>query len=188
MTKYSEEFKEKVVRAYLNGEGGYARVAKEYGMPSIGPLQRWVAAYQKYGLEGIVKSQGKKKYTFEFKLSVVKLYMTQKISYQELALQVGMKQPSCIVKWVREYRTAGPDALKPKGKGGRGTVKKRKNKVSSVVEEKPIDGEYLKQLEAENRKLKIEVAYLKELRRLRLEGSPLNKKRESSTASEETSN
>lgn len=188
MRKYSEEFKEKVVRAYLNGEGGYARLAKEYGMPSIGPLQRWVAAYQKYGLEGIARSQAKKKYTFEFKLSVVKLYMAQKTSYQKLALQVGVKHPSCIVRWVQDYRIAGPEALKPKGKGGRGTVKKRKKKASSVAEKEPMDGEYLKQLEAENRKLRIEVAYLKEVRRLRLEGSPLNKKRESSTASEETSN
>ncbi|WP_049759135.1 hypothetical protein [Clostridium kluyveri] len=50
------------------------------------------------------------------------------------------------------------------------------------------DAEYLKQLEEENLKLRIENAYLKEPRRLRLEGIPQNKKRESSTASEENSN
>ena len=48
--------------------------------------------------------------------------------------------------------------------------------------------ELLKQLEDENLKLRIENAYLKELRRLRLEGITQNKKRESSTASEENSN
>jgi transposase len=49
--------------------------------------------------------------------------------------------------------------------------------------------EHIKQLEDENLKLRIENAYLKELRRLRLEEEALLKKqRESSTASEETSN
>lgn len=48
---------------------------------------------------------------------------------------------------------------------------------------------HVKQLEGELLKLRIENAYLKELRRLRLEEEALLKKlRESSTASEETSN
>ena len=49
--------------------------------------------------------------------------------------------------------------------------------------------ERVKQLEDENLKLRIENAYLKELRRLRLdEEALLKKQRESSTASEENSN
>ncbi len=48
--------------------------------------------------------------------------------------------------------------------------------------------EYLKQLEEENLKLRIENAYLKELRRLRLEDEArLREQQESSTASEEHS-
>ena len=47
----------------------------------------------------------------------------------------------------------------------------------------------IKQLQEENLKLRIENAYLKELRRLRLEEEALQKKqRESFTASEENSN
>jgi transposase len=49
--------------------------------------------------------------------------------------------------------------------------------------------ELLKQLQEENLKLRIENAFLKEARRLRLEEEALLKKqRESSTASEENSN
>ena len=51
------------------------------------------------------------------------------------------------------------------------------------------DSDYILKLEEENLKLKIENAYLKELRRLRLEEETLLKKqRELSTASEESSN
>ena len=49
--------------------------------------------------------------------------------------------------------------------------------------------ELLKQLQEENLKLRIENAFLKEVRRLRLEEEGLQRKqRESSTASEENSN
>ena len=51
-----------------------------------------------------------------------------------------------------------------------------------------ISAEYIKQLEEENLKLRIQNAYLKELRRLRLEEEALLKERRgSSTASEENS-
>lgn len=56
------------------------------------------------------------------------------------------------------------------------------------IKNESVNPEYLKQLEEENLKLRIENAYLKELRRLRLEGTSLNKKRELSTASEDHSN
>jgi len=59
------------------------------------------------------------------------------------------------------------------------------------VEAAPVDTspEQVKQLEDELLKLRIENAYLKELRRLRLEEETLLKKqRESSTSSEENSN
>lgn len=59
------------------------------------------------------------------------------------------------------------------------------------MEAAPVDTspEQVKQLEDELLKLRIENAYLKELRRLRLEEETLLKKqRESSTSSEENSN
>ena len=59
------------------------------------------------------------------------------------------------------------------------------------IEEQPIDtsAEHIKELEDALLKLRIENAYLKELRRLRLEEETLLKKqRESSTVSEDSSN
>lgn len=67
--------------------------------------------------------------------------------------------------------------------------KKSKTTNPSEVTSPDTNAEYVKQLEDELVKLRIENAYLKELRRLRLEEETLLKKqRESSTASEETSN
>ena len=98
-----------------------------------------------------------------------------------------------ITKWVNDFRVAGPDALRPKKKGRKKSLKtdKQKDTAEKDLNVTPVDtsAEHIKQLEDENLKLRIENAYLKELRRLRLEEEALLKKqRESSTASEENSN
>ena len=46
MAKYSYEFKEKVVQAYLNGEGGYGSLAKKYNMQTPRNIEVWVRAYR----------------------------------------------------------------------------------------------------------------------------------------------
>lgn len=188
MAKYSFEFKLKVVQEYLNGKGGYVFLSKKFNIPARKDIQKWVAIYNRLGEDGLLRSRKNQTYSLDFKLHVVELYLTTEISYQELALQLGMNTPSLIAKWVNGYRIAGPDALRERRKGRRPSVAKPEHKKSlqSVVQSQ--DSQYLKQLEDENLKLRIENAYLKELRRLRLEGTPQNKKRESSPASEENSN
>lgn len=144
-------------------------------------------SYKEFGDEGLMRSRQNKKYTSEFKLTVVELYLTTEASYQDLALSLGMNNPSLIAKWVNDFRIAGPEALIPKKKGRKKQVSKLIDKKSNAQIPNSGDTEYLKQLEEENLKLRIENAYLKELRRVRLEGTPQNKKRELSTASEENS-
>jgi transposase len=188
MAKYSFDFKKKIVSAYLNGEGGHEYLAGKYGICSKSNVQKWINAYREFGDEGLMRSRKNEKYTFQFKLHVVELYLTSEVSYQELALSLGINNPPLITRWVNDYRIAGPDALKQKKKGRRRKVDKPKNLTVDNTSVNNENTEYLKQLEEENLKLRIENAYLKELRRLRLEGKPQNKKRESSTVSEDHSN
>ena len=192
MTKYSYEFKKKVVSAYLNGEGGYEYLSKKYDISHHDIVRRWVKSYNKFGDKGLARSRQNNNYSFQFKLSVVELYLSSEVSYQELALSQGINNSSLITRWVNDFRTVGPDALRPKKKGRKKTLDIRELKnTSEPNEEKPVDTstEHVKELEDENLKLRIENAYLKELRRLRLEEEALLKKqRESSTVSEDNLN
>ena len=192
MTKYSYELKKKVVSAYLNDEGGYEYLSKRYDISHHDIVRRWVKSYNKFGDKGLARSRQNNNYSFQFKLSVVELYLSSEVSYQELALSQGIKNPSLIVKWVNDFRIAGPDALRPKKKGRKKTLDIGEfKKPSKSNEEQSIDtsAEHIKELEDELLKLRIENAYLKELRRLRLEEEALLKKqRESSTVSEDSSN
>ena len=133
------------------------------------------------------------KYSFAYKKKIVLEYLQGKGSYHELALSQGINSPSMIAKWVNDFRIAGTDALRPKKKGRKKSLDSReqtKDVVRSVDKTSAtISTERIKQLEDELLKLRIENAYLKELRRLRLEEEALLKKqRELSTASEELSN
>ena len=193
MAKYSYEFKRKVVQEYLEGKGGYEDIARQNNIPDGKQVRVWVKAYSELGEEGLIRSRKNKNYSFQFKLSVVELYMTSEVSYQELALSQGIKNPSLIVKWVNDFRIAGSDALRPKKKGRKKSLDSKIKETTAIqpADEIPVDtsAEHIKQLEEDLLKLKIENAYLKELRRLRLEEEALLKKqRESSTASEENSN
>lgn len=196
MAKYSFELKKKIVQEYLQGKGGVEYLSKKYNVDINGhgkSVLKWLNAYKAFGDEGLMRSRKNDFYTFEFKLHVVELYLSTEVSYQELALSVGMNNPPIITKWVNDFRIAGPDALRPKKKGRKkslGLTDKEKNTPSSS-EDRVIDtsAEHVKQLEDELLKLRIENAYLKELRRLRLEDEArLREQQESSTASEESSN
>lgn len=189
MSKYSFEFKKKVVKAYLNGEGGYGYLSKTYGVPAQSKIVEWVHNYQKFGDVSLIRSRKNQTYSFEKKLFVVELYLSSEISYQDLALQEGITNPSMIVNWVKRFRVAGPDALRPHKKGRRKTLEKPEKKSSTLPIESPVDtsAEHVKELEDELLKLRIENAFLKELRRLRLEDeAKMRERRESSTVSEDS--
>ena len=136
--------------------------------------------------------ENRKRFSFDYKLHVVELYLSSELSYQELALQEGIHDPGTIVRWMNDFRIDGPDALRSKKKGLKETMKSSKPESKNPeTSERVVDtsAEHVKELEEELLKLRIENAYLKELRRLRLEEEALLKKqRESSTASEESSN
>lgn len=192
MAKYSFELKKKIVEAYLNGEGSYSELATQYGILGKRQVCKWVNIYNELGDKGLLRSRRNDTYSFKYKIHVVELYLSSEVSYQELALQEKIKNPAIITKWVNDFRIAGSDALRPKKKGRKKSLDSSgKKKDISPIEAIPLDtgAEHVKQLEDELLKLRIENAYLKEQRRLRLEEEALLKKRrELFTASEENSN
>ena len=192
MAKYSFEFKKNVVLAYINGEGGYGYLSKTYGVPAQRNIEQWVHNYQTFGDKGLQRSRKNDIYSFEKKLSVVELYLSSEISYQELAIQEGITNPSMITNWVNRFRTAGPDALRSHKKGRKKTLDKPKiDNKPQVQDDRGVDtsAEHIKELEDELLKLRIENAFLKELRRLRLEDeAKMRERQKSSAVSEDSSN
>ena len=122
MSKYSYEFKKKVVLEYLAGKGGPVILARKYGIPSETRIKEWVKAYQNLGDEGLMRSRQKKTYSYEYKLGIVEMYLTSELSYMDIALAEKINNPCILAQWVSDFRAFGPEALRPKKKGRRKKV------------------------------------------------------------------
>ncbi|VEF36199.1 putative transposase [Lactobacillus paragasseri] len=56
MTKYSSEFKVKLVNEYFDRQISILGLSKKYGMPSKSPIYRWVHEAEANGLNYFIKS------------------------------------------------------------------------------------------------------------------------------------
>ena len=117
MAKYSTELKIKVVKEYLEGNISYSQISDKYCKPSETIIRKWVNAYKSQGYEGLKVKRENTKYTLEFKLNVVNLYLTGEMSYQSLANELKINNPSMIARWVTDFREKGIEGLKPKKRG-----------------------------------------------------------------------
>ena len=182
MTKYNFEFKKKVVLEYINENISIRSLAKKYAIKSHNNIEIWVAKYKKYGDEGLYRSRKNEEYSFEKKIFVVELYLTSELSYNDIALQEGINNPSLICNWVNLFRVAGPGALRERRKGRKISMAKSTKKLSKKTSQTTNDNiskEYVKELENQLLQLRIENAFLKEARRLRLaEEAEMKRRRE----------
>ena len=104
MAKYSTEFKMKVVKEYLESSISYKSLSGKYCIPSEIAAKNWVNAYKSQGYEGLKVKRENTQYTLEFKLNVVNLYLTGEMSYQILANELKINNPSMIARWVIDFR------------------------------------------------------------------------------------
>ena len=75
MAKYSFELKKQIVLEYLSGNGSSDFLAKKYSIPQSKMVRNWIKNYNKFGDNGLRRSRERKKYSFEFKLHAVELYL-----------------------------------------------------------------------------------------------------------------
>ena len=172
MAKYKTEFKMKVVKEYLEGNMGCKELAKKYSIPAHSTVRIWVNTYESQGYEGLKIKRKNNKYPFEFKLNAVNLYLTGEMSYQSLANELKINNPSMIARWVKEFREEGMEGLKEKKRGIPSTMpktdknKNRKNKKSKTEEvselEKLREENYYLQMEVDILKKKIQFAQMTE--------------------------
>ena len=178
MAKYSTEFKIKVVNAYLNNEGSYGYLSKKYGVSDKSIIRRWVNAYKSQGYEGLKVKREKTQYSFEFKKNVVNFYLKGEMSYQTLANQLKISNPSVIANWVIDFRKQGLDGLKPKKRGRTSSmtkdIKAPNKHVKKEYSSEEIDE--IKRLKDENYWLQMQIDFLK--KKMELEDEEDRKMRE----------
>ena len=170
MAKYKTEFKIKVVKEYLEGNIGYKGLAKKYSIPDHSTVRTWVNVYESQGYEGLKVSRKNNSYSLNLKLNIVDLYLTGEMSYQSLASEFKINNPSMIARWVREE---GIEGLKSKKRGRPSnmpntdksqnlTNKSNKTKKELSELEKLREENYYLQMEVEILKKKIQFSQMTE--------------------------
>lgn len=169
MVKYPFELKLQIVKAYLSGEGGYVFLQEKYHIKNKRQVMNWVTSYKNNGVNGLRRKIHNNVYDSAFKLNAVKLYLTTEKSYRELSEHLDIDNASLLPNWVRAYHEKGELAFsnvrrKPRKKPDLPQPNSQKQGSTSTATEQKMS-----QLQQENLRLKIEVEYLKGLRRLRQE-------------------
>lgn len=183
MAKYDEEFKQKVVDAYLAGEGGYASLAKRFKVRSKTNIRKWVSAFKQFGKQGLLNKKANTTYPVQFKLDILNYKLRTGVSFEEVALKFGIHEPPMISNWLAKWQMEGIEGLsKPKGRPPLSNKSKKKNTAKKLTREQ--------QLEKEVELLRAENAFLKKLRAsgINIPNRLLKQNPESSTNSEKNSN
>ena len=162
--KYSKELKLEAIHAYLNGEGSLREISKKYGIVRCEQLRRWVLWYNGHkefkersaAKGGIYMTKGRKT-TQEERAKIVAFCIEHNYDYV-LTVETYNVSYQQIYAWVRKYEEGGVDKLKD----NRG----RSKPVEEMTEVEKLKAE-MKILEAKNRQLEIENAFIKKLQELK---------------------
>ena len=101
-TKYSNEFRLKLVLEYLEGNCGIREFGRKYGI-SPSHITNRIRLYKAYGREGLFITK-KIYYSEEFKIKVIKYMLDNKLSINETAPLFGIPVPSTLWRWFQEYK------------------------------------------------------------------------------------
>lgn len=156
MSKYSSEFKLKVVNYYLENNIGYKNTSNHFKISDTLVL-RWVRKYKSNGYNGLLRNE-KIRYNGEFKQNVVEYMHTNHLSANETAIKFNLAGDYIVNKWERIYYEEGPQALYIDKRGRPGKMSsKKENKKKNVNENEDLlqevqrlrmENEYLKKLNA----------------------------------------
>lgn len=157
MSKYSNEFKLKVVKYCIEGHHGYKDAANYFNMKQDHTVLKWVRKYQEHGEKGLIRNN--QKYDGKFKQNVVEYMHNNHLSLTETAIKFNLGNHNIVGKWERIYYEEGPQALYEERRG-------RNKDMSSKPRKKKLSKENEEDLIEEVQRLRMENAYLKKLQAL----------------------
>jgi transposase-like protein len=171
-SKYSADFKARVVQEYLSGEGSLDDLAIRYGISSHVVIYRWVSKYSSYKeprddcpkpevrmtatkktTKRTLKSTAKRT-TEKEREQIIDWYFDNDCSYKATAEHFGCSY-SQVYSWVKKFKTQGVAGLKD----GRGRRKSDEERTPEELHNIEIE-RYKKIIDCQNK----EIEFLKKLK------------------------
>ena len=162
--KYSVELKMQAVQSYQAGEGSLREICRKYGISDKHVLQDWIKWYnghrelkKRSSAKGEIYMTNGRKTTQEERAEIVAFCIEHNKDYG-LTVETYNVSYQQVYAWVRKYEAGGVDKLKD----NRGRTKP----MEEMTEVEKLKAE-MKILEAKNRQLEIENAFIKKLQELK---------------------
>lgn len=157
--QYTADFKIKVVKSYLSGEGSLANVAIKFKIPTGAIVHNWILRYnshEKLNNYNIgrtpIMTKGRKT-TYEERVEIIKYCIEHNYNYEKTSQKYKVSYQQ-VYTWINKYEKNGVEALLDR-RGKR----KSEDEMSELEKLKAKN----KLLEAENSRQKMEIDFLKKL-------------------------
>lgn len=162
---YTKEFKEKVVKEYLDGKGSIDDLKIKYKILSNRSLRKWILKYNNgiiladYKPMSEVYTMKSRKVSYEERIEIVNYCISNNYDYKDTANKYHVPY-SQVYTWVKKVKENGYESLKLQKKGP-----KPKYLVEPKTSEELLELEN-ERLRRENELLQLEVEVLKKKHRL----------------------
>ena len=162
---YTKEFKEKVIKEYLDGKGSITDLKTKYKILSYDTLRRWILKYNNgiiltdYKPMREVYSMKSRKVSYEERIEIVKYCIANNYDYKTTSNKYNVPY-SQVYTWVKKVKENGYESLEPQKKGP-----KPKNLIEPKTPEEVLELEN-ERLRRENERLQLELEVLKKKHRL----------------------
>jgi transposase len=108
MRKYETELKFKVVKSFLDGNGGAKLPARQWLVPEE-KIRTWVRHYSLHGIDGLRFKRSK--YSAQFKLQVMSHQDRDQLSSRHAAAVYDIRNPNQFVTWRRKLDEGDVEAF-----------------------------------------------------------------------------
>lgn len=157
--RYSKEFKEIAVKAYLSGQGSYYEICKKYQIKSATQLMNWIKKYNSHeelktsNTGGISIMTKGRKTTFDERVTIVKYCIEHNHDYNKTAneFQISYQQAR---NYTVKYEANGVEGLRDRR--GKGKAKEDMTEIEKLRAENKL-------LKAEKKQAEMELSFLKKL-------------------------
>ena len=113
--RYDDGFRHEALGLIKAGAGKHF-LARRLAMP-VQTAEKWIMKYRSNGEDAVMGAKGKRSYDWGTKVAAARDHVDNDMTKTEVMAKYAIASVAPLERWCREYRTGGPEALRPRPKG-----------------------------------------------------------------------
>ena len=101
---HTPEWRVMVAREYLDGKNSSYELAKKYNIDTH-TVSCWAMKFNKQGIDAFINTGHNNKYTADFKIQCVELFITDKMSVDEIVAKYNISDRRVLRSWISKYNS-----------------------------------------------------------------------------------